>query len=61
MEGDDELEGTVPENWVDESNKFIWWPPVMNAKKYLHERREPTDKWKKFPMIKIKEKGKLIN
>ena len=52
VEGDTEEEGTVPDTWAKEN--MLFWPPVANSLRYLKERKEPTDKWKKFPIIKIK-------
>ena len=54
-EGTKEEEGTVPDLWIDEG--FVLWPPVPNSLKFLKERRKPTDKWKKFPLVKIKIKS----
>ena len=54
VEGDVEVESTVPETWVNLCNKFVWWPPVVNAENFLKERREPAEKWRKFPLVKIK-------
>lgn len=59
VEGDTEVECTVPSIWVNEShiNKFVWWPPGPNAEKYFKEYKEPTEKWRKFPLLRIKMKG----
>lgn len=55
VEGNKEEEGTVRDIWVD--SDFILWPPVMNSLKYLKDRKKPTYKWKKFPLVKIKMKS----
>ena len=47
-----EEEGTVPLSWV--RGNVVFWPPGVQA---LEEKREPTVKWRKFPLIKIKFKS----
>jgi len=51
-EGDVEEEGTVPSNWI--RNDLLLWPPTLNGHKYLKDRKEPTEKWQKFELIKVK-------
>ncbi|XP_062592957.1 serine/arginine-rich splicing factor 4-like [Saccostrea cucullata] len=55
VEGEKEEEGTVPDMWIE--NDTVLWPPVVNSLKFLKERRKPTEKWKKFPLVKIKKKS----
>ena len=61
VEGDREVECTIPSKWVDELHKSVWWPPAPNAARYLKEQKEPTDKWRKFPLSRIKMKGILYS
>ncbi|KAK3105745.1 hypothetical protein FSP39_004720 [Pinctada imbricata] len=51
-EGDHEEEGVVPACWV--KNKMLYWPPGVNAERAMKEKKEPSEKWKKFPVVKIK-------
>ena len=52
VENEHEEEGVIPDNWTDGASVF--WPPGSNAEKALKERREPNEKWLKFPLVKIK-------
>ena len=54
-EGSTEEEGTVPSNWINLEEKILFWPPFyVNPLKALRGRREPDNKWKQFPLIKVK-------
>ncbi|XP_021373032.1 arginine/serine-rich coiled-coil protein 2-like isoform X1 [Mizuhopecten yessoensis] len=52
IEGNQEEEGVVPSNWV--KGKILYWPNGINAEKAIKMGREPTDKWRKFQVIKNK-------
>ena len=52
MEGNREIEGTIPRNWI--RHKKVRWPPGKNAEKPMKEMREPTSEWKSFKLCKIK-------
>ena len=45
-------EGVIPKAWI--KNKFVHWPPGVDATKAMSEMREPTTSWRKFPLCKIK-------
>ena len=47
-----EEEGVIPDCWADE--KSVFWPPGKNAIKALKERREPSENWGTFPLVKVK-------
>ncbi|KAK3086755.1 hypothetical protein FSP39_022866 [Pinctada imbricata] len=47
-----EEEGVVPSSWIKEDD--LYWPPGVNAKKAMEEKRDPGDSWRKFNIIKIK-------
>lgn len=51
-EGEMEEEGVIPDIWVQ--GKCVFWPPGVAAAKALRERWEPTERWRKFKLIKIK-------
>lgn len=55
------MEGVVPSNWVSE--KYVFWPPVQNATKYVDKRSEPDKaKWNKFRLVKVKfSSGKQVD
>ena len=53
VEGKREEEGVVPMSWVNKAAMLLYWPP-KNAAKAMNEKRVPTEKWKKFKLIKCK-------
>lgn len=55
LEGEKEEEGTIPDLWIEQDS--VLWPPVANGLRFLKERKNPTEKWKKFPLVKIKKKS----
>jgi len=52
IEGSEEIEGVVPSCWI--MDKKVHWPPVLDAKKYVLECRQPSLKWRSFPLVKRK-------
>jgi hypothetical protein len=48
----DEEEGVVPDCWIVGGE--LLWPPGPNAEKFRLERRQPTSKWWRFKLKKIK-------
>lgn len=52
MEGKREIEGVIPNNWIQ--GDAVKWPPGNNAKKAMDELRTPTEKWRKFKLVKKK-------
>ncbi|XP_052268144.1 uncharacterized protein LOC127869536 [Dreissena polymorpha] len=52
MEGSEEIEGVVPSCWIMDKN--VRWPLVSDAKKYILECRQPSLKWRSFPLVKRK-------
>ncbi|KAL7370249.1 hypothetical protein ABVT39_023614 [Epinephelus coioides] len=53
-ERDHEEGGVVPASWVDIDKKLVFWPNIFNAAKFINERREPADGWKRFILVKVK-------
>ena len=51
-EGKREEDGVIPGIWV--KGEYAYWPPGVTAEKAMKERREPTEKWRKFKLVKIK-------
>ena len=51
LEGEQELEGVLPEKWVKD-NQVHW--PTSNDTRAMQDQADPTDKWKKFPLVQIK-------
>lgn len=52
MEGKREEEGVIPEVWIE--NKTVRWPDGINVLRARTEQRQPTEKWHKFPLVKVK-------
>lgn len=47
-----EEEGVIPKSWV--LDDMVYWPPGIDALKAMKEMRKPEEKWRKFPLIKLK-------
>ncbi len=47
-----EEEGVIPKSWV--LDDMVHWPPGIDALKAMKEMRKPEEKWRKFPLIKLK-------
>ena len=55
LEGGKEEEGVVPDSWT--KDRHLFWPPGVNAKKWMDQQSAPQPTWRKFPLIKIKFKS----
>ena len=56
-EGPRVMEDTILRQWI--KNNYVYWPVGISAMQALREKREPTEDWKMFKLIKIKvESGK---
>ena len=53
-EGQREVEGVVPDIWIDEIKRTLRWPRTTNAEKALSERWTPKDNWWSFQLVKVK-------
>ena len=49
-----EEEGVIPSTWVDKARSLMFWPPGVNAEKFLNERRPSAATWRRFKLTKIK-------
>ena len=58
LEGSREEEGVIPEVWVE--NNTVRWPNGINVLRARAEHRKPTEKWHKFPLVKVKFKSGQI-
>ena len=47
-----EFEETIPCNWV--KGDTVHWPNHMNFKESYYKHHEPTEKWKRFQLVKFK-------
>lgn len=47
-----EEEGTIPHTWIE--GNTVRWPLGINCSQALQERHTPTDRWRKFPLKKVK-------
>ena len=52
LEGNTEEFGTVPTSWNE--NEYIHWPVGMNGLRVMAEQKIPDEKWKSFPLVKLK-------
>ena len=52
LEGNIEEVGTVPTSWIE--NEYIRWPVGVNALRAMAEQKIPDEKWKSFPLVKVK-------
>ena len=52
LEGNIEEVGTVPTSWIE--NEYIRWLGGMNALRAIAEQKIPAEKWKSFPLVKVK-------
>ena len=52
LEGNIEEVGTVLTSWV--VNENIRWPVGINALRAMVEQKMPDEKWKSFPLVKVK-------
>ena len=53
IEGEVEEELVIPQSWVKENEKLVLWPPTK-AEKALKNMTDPTEDWRKFPLVKVK-------
>ena len=53
-EGKREVEGVVPDTWVEEVKRTLRWPRTTNAEKAVSERWTSKDNWWSFHLIKVK-------
>lgn len=51
-EGDQEEEGVIPTNWVQ--NKHVMWPKGINVLKAMKELKSSDENWMQFYLVKIK-------
>lgn len=63
LEGEEEMELVIPSNWVSVSKKCVYWPPKnINEQAALNSCKQPSSKWKKFPLVKVKlAAGKMLH
>ena len=62
LEDQQEEEFTIPSSWVCEEQQSVYWPPTsLNAQKALNQRKQPTEAWRVFPLIKIKGTSGWLN
>ena len=52
LEGECEEEGVIPCCWIKDD--VVFWPSGVNVLRAMSERRQPTDKWRKFKLVKVK-------
>ena len=52
IEGKREEEGVISEVWIE--NKTVRWPDGINVLRARTEQRKSTEKWHKFPLVKVK-------
>ncbi|CAK8680829.1 unnamed protein product [Clavelina lepadiformis] len=50
-ENGDEVEGVIPSTWISGS---VLWPNSSQARKFLAERKQPSQSWCKFKLKEIK-------
>ena len=53
LENGDELDGTVPVNWISEDHKYMFWPSRGNVQHQIKNGTKPNEQWKKFQIKKI--------
>ena len=53
IEGKREEEGVIPQCWINQSDRLVYWPPG-NAVKAMKDSAQPSDKWTKFKLVKCK-------
>ena len=53
MEDGKEMEGTIPNNWIDRGNRTIRWPNSRETQAYKM-KKDPQDDWLTFQLVKIK-------
>lgn len=53
VENGKEIEGTLPNNWININNKTVKWPK-NRTKEAFRMKKDPQDDWLIFPLIKRK-------
>ena len=48
----EEVDGVVPNKWVNEEEKILWWPPGLHVIKKQNISSEPH--WKKYELTRVK-------
>ncbi|XP_065665329.1 uncharacterized protein LOC136086774 isoform X1 [Hydra vulgaris] len=54
LEGNQEMERTIPINWIDEDTNKVFWPNTLNVKNAFKRCQQPKKDWLKFEFVKIK-------
>ena len=52
LEPQGEEEGVIPSLWIQDDTVF--WPPGVDATKAMANQKEPTFKWRRFKLVKVK-------
>ncbi len=53
LEDGKEMEGTIPDNWIDINSKTVRWP-MNKSSEAFKKKKDPQDDWLVFPSIKKK-------
>lgn len=59
LEGEREEEAVIPLCWV--KGKHVLWPKGINVIKAMKALTQPTEKWTKFDLLKIKFKSSTFS
>ena len=53
LEDSEELDGTVPVNWLSADHKYMFWPSRGNVQHQIKNGTKPNELWKKFQIKKM--------
>ena len=53
LENGEELDGTVPVNWLSADHKYTFWPLRGNFQHQIKNGTKPNELWEKFQIKKM--------